>query len=81
MHVSLCPRFNILSPCLTAILSPSTTNAFHHLFNLSLPVGRACSLISLVSLPYLISRMTTSLVLKTDGVGYDVLERISTARE
>jgi hypothetical protein len=95
MHVSLYPRFKIFSPCLATILSPSTTNAFHHvtinmppphilsisLISLSLSVGRASSLISLVSSPYPISRTTTSLNLNTDGVGYDLLEIISTTRE
>jgi hypothetical protein len=38
-------------------------------------------LISLVSSPYPISRMTTSLNLNTDGVGYDLLEIIFTTRE
>jgi hypothetical protein len=48
MHMSLCPRFNILSPCLAAILSPSTTNAFHHV-TISTPPPHILS-ISLISL-------------------------------
>jgi hypothetical protein len=47
----------------------------------SLSVGRASSLIFLVSSPYPISRTTTSLNLNTVGIGYDLLEIISTTRE